>query len=144
MYNAQVSQHPLLVKKFPDGTYRSYQDAYTVFDLGQYQSKIGCDSQPEIVKTCVGVPKQFAIESGKKDYAFGNVAIAQKSIVDLEWPINDCEKSSAFVQYVLDNIKSPQSSVVFVCPSKESELRQNITELIFSMYETVQNIAFMD
>lgn len=47
-----------------------------MFDLGRYQSKIGNDAQPEVIKTCVGMPKQFAIDSGKKDRAFGNAALA--------------------------------------------------------------------
>lgn len=62
-----------------------------MFDLGRYQSKIGNDAQPEVIKTCVGMPKQFAIDSGKKDRAFGNAALAQRAIIDLEWPIDDCD-----------------------------------------------------
>ena len=123
MYNEHVSQHPLLVKRFENGTYHSYQDACTVFDLGEYQSKVGTDAQPEIIKTCVGTPKQFAIDNGKRDCAFGNAALSQRAIVDLEWPINECDRKLAFAQYVLDNIRSPTSSLVFVCPCGDDETR---------------------
>lgn len=96
------------------------------------------------MKTCIGTPKQFAIDGGKKDCAIGNAALAQKSIVDLEWPINECDKKSEFVQYVLDNIKCPCSSMVFVCPCEEGKLRQTLTSLVFQKYDVVQHIAFMD